>query len=112
MLTDMNERQLANLDPEDVAAFNRVFREHRDTLGWFGYELMDPGGVSRAGRPRPTAPSLHRAQIFPQSDSATGRAPGDQPDRRAEPPAEVAGYGMSPSVRISYLSSFLSGSRT
>ena len=41
-LTDMNERQIANLDPEDVAAFNRVFREHRDTLGWFGYELMDP----------------------------------------------------------------------
>ena len=41
MLTDMNERQLANLDPEDVAAFNRAFREHRDTLGWFGYELMD-----------------------------------------------------------------------
>ena len=41
MLTDMNERQLANLDPEDVAVFNRVFREHRDTLGWFGYELMD-----------------------------------------------------------------------
>ena len=37
----MNERQIANLDAEDVAAFNRVFREHRDTLGWFGYELMD-----------------------------------------------------------------------
>ena len=37
-----NERQLANLDAEDVATFNRVFREHRDTLGWFGYELMDP----------------------------------------------------------------------
>ena len=42
MLTDMNDRQLANLDPEDVAVFNRVFREHRDTLGWFGYDLMDP----------------------------------------------------------------------
>ena len=41
-LTDLNGRQIANLDPEDVAAFNRVFREHRDTLGWFGYELMDP----------------------------------------------------------------------
>ena len=44
MLTDMNDRQLANLDPEDVAVFNRVFREHRDTLGWFGYDLMDPEG--------------------------------------------------------------------
>ena len=41
-LTDMNGRQIANLDAEDVAAFNRVFREHRDTLGWFGYKLMDP----------------------------------------------------------------------
>ena len=42
MLANMNERQIANLRPEDVAAFNRVFREHRHTLGWFGYELMDP----------------------------------------------------------------------
>ena len=41
MLANMNERQIANLRPEDVAAFNRVFREHRDTLDWFGYELMD-----------------------------------------------------------------------
>ena len=39
-----------------LAAFSRVFREHRDTLGWFGYELMDPaawtgwgtGGVLQA----------------------------------------------------------------
>ena len=42
MLTDMNERQIARLDATDIAAFNRVFREHRDTLGWFGYELVDP----------------------------------------------------------------------
>ena len=54
MLTDMNGRQLANLDAEDVAAFNRVFREHRDTLGWFGYGLMD-GGASRCP-PRGAAP--------------------------------------------------------
>ena len=42
VLANMNGRQLANLRAEDVAAFNRVFREHRDTLAWFGYELMDP----------------------------------------------------------------------
>ena len=42
VLANMNGRQLANLRAEDVAAFNRVFREHRDTLEWFGYELMDP----------------------------------------------------------------------
>ena len=41
MLTDMNERQIARLDAAQIAAFNRVFREHRDTLGYFGYELMD-----------------------------------------------------------------------
>ena len=41
MLTDMNARQLANLDAEDVAAFTHVFREHRDTLGYFGYALLD-----------------------------------------------------------------------
>ena len=41
MLTDINERQIANLAAEDFAAFNRVFRKYRDTLGSFGYELMD-----------------------------------------------------------------------
>ena len=41
MLTDMNARQLANLDAEDVAAFTRIFREHRDTLDFFGYALLD-----------------------------------------------------------------------
>ena len=41
MLTDMNARQLPNLDAEDVVAFTRVFREHRDTLDFFGYALLD-----------------------------------------------------------------------
>ena len=50
-LADMNERQIANLDVEDVAAFNRVFREHRDTLGWFDYELMDAEKRAARGRP-------------------------------------------------------------
>ena len=39
MLTDMNARQIARLDAGQVAAFNRVFREHREVLDYFGYEL-------------------------------------------------------------------------
>ena len=41
MLTDMNERQIARLDASQIAVFNRVFREHRDALDYFGYDLMD-----------------------------------------------------------------------
>ena len=41
MLTDMNARQIAGLGAEDVAAFNRVFREHEDLLAWFGYAVME-----------------------------------------------------------------------
>ena len=40
MLTDMNARQIARLDAQDLAAFNRVFRVHRDLLDHFGYALM------------------------------------------------------------------------
>ncbi len=40
MLTDMNARQIARLDAQDVAVFNRVFRPHRDLLDYFGYALM------------------------------------------------------------------------
>ena len=40
MLTDMNARQIARLDAQDLAAFNRVFRAHRDLLDYFGYALM------------------------------------------------------------------------
>ncbi len=40
MLTDMNERQIARLQPRQVAAFNRVFRAHPDVLEYFGYELL------------------------------------------------------------------------
>ena len=42
-LTNMNERQIAALSAEEIAAFNRVFREHQDTLDYFGYDLMDAG---------------------------------------------------------------------
>ena len=41
-LNDMNQRQISELDSADVAVFNRVFDEHRDTLAYFGYELMHP----------------------------------------------------------------------
>ena len=41
MLTDMNARQIARLRPEQLTAFNRVFREHEDLLAWFGYRIMD-----------------------------------------------------------------------
>ena len=41
MLTDMNARQIARLDPRQIEAFNRVFRTRRDLLGHFGYELLD-----------------------------------------------------------------------
>ena len=37
----MSERQISRLDAARTAAFNPVFREHRDTLSHFGYELMD-----------------------------------------------------------------------
>ena len=40
MLTDMNARQLARLTAGQVAAFNRVFHEHRDLFEHFGYEML------------------------------------------------------------------------
>ena len=40
MLTDMNARQVARLNAQDLAAFNRVFRAHRDLLDYFSYALM------------------------------------------------------------------------
>ena len=40
MLTDMNERQIARLPPGRIAAFNRVFRPHRELLDHFGYDLL------------------------------------------------------------------------
>ena len=40
-LTNMNERQIAALSAKEIAAFNHVFRKHRDALGYFGYDIMD-----------------------------------------------------------------------
>ena len=40
-LTNMNERQIARLSAKEIEVFNRVFRQHRDALAYFGYELMD-----------------------------------------------------------------------
>ena len=51
MLTDMNARQIARLDPGQVAAINRVLRGHRAVLEHFGYEIMDAG--------RPCARAIH-----------------------------------------------------
>ena len=39
MLTDMNARQIARLDAAQLAACTRVFRQHRDVLDYFGYDL-------------------------------------------------------------------------
>ena len=41
VLRDMNAQQLARLDSAQIAAFNRVFRDHEDTLAYFGYPIMD-----------------------------------------------------------------------
>ena len=43
MLTDMNARQIARLDADRIATLNRVFRAHRDTLDYFGYDLIEAG---------------------------------------------------------------------
>ena len=40
-LTDMNARQIARLDAEQIAAMNTVFRPRRELLAHFGYELME-----------------------------------------------------------------------
>ena len=42
-LTNMNERQIAALRAEEIAAFNGVFQKHQDALGYFGYGLMNAG---------------------------------------------------------------------
>ena len=39
MLTDMNARQIARLDPTQLAACTRVFLRRRDVLDYFGYDL-------------------------------------------------------------------------
>ncbi len=49
MLTDMNARHIARLEPARIAAFNRVFRPHRQLLAHFGYALLDDdshGGIA------------------------------------------------------------------
>ncbi len=42
-LVDMNPRQIANLGSDQITTFNRVFREHREELRYFGYALLDEG---------------------------------------------------------------------
>lgn len=40
VLTNMNRRQLARLDADQIQTMNRVFKRHRALLDYFGYELM------------------------------------------------------------------------
>lgn len=51
-LVDMNARQIARLDAEQIAAFNRIFVPAQDLIERFGYELLDapakpPGSAGR-----------------------------------------------------------------
>ena len=41
MLTDMNPRHLARLDADEIEALSRVFRQHRDVLAYFDYDIME-----------------------------------------------------------------------
>ena len=41
MLTDMNARQIARLDPGQIAAINAVLVEHRAALNYFGYDVVE-----------------------------------------------------------------------
>ena len=41
MLTDMNARQIARLDPDQIAAINREFQKHRAVLNYFGYDVVE-----------------------------------------------------------------------
>ena len=69
MLTDMNARQIARLGAGQVAAFNRVFGEHRGLFGHFGYELLDADAF------RPEGASLPRERAFPgEARAAPGRS--------------------------------------
>ena len=67
MLTDMNARQIARLGTGQVAAFNRVFGEHRDLFDHFGYELFDAGAF------RPEGASLPRERAAPGEGRASPR---------------------------------------
>ena len=49
MLTDMNARQIARLDPAQIAAMNAVFRPQRKLLHHFGYDLIEASDASRVG---------------------------------------------------------------
>ena len=62
MLTDMNARQLARLTAGQVAAFNRVFHEHRDLFEHFGYEMLDAGSF------RPEEPPRLRRHAAPRGN--------------------------------------------
>ena len=67
MLTDMNARQIARLSAEQVAAFSRVFHEHREELRYFGYEVFDATDAGRVRRRPVRASSGRTAKPSPAS---------------------------------------------
>ena len=72
MLTDMNARRIARLGAGQAAVFNRVFGEHRDLFGDFGYELLDPGAFRPEGAPLPRERASPREErAFPGEEQAT-----------------------------------------
>ena len=79
MLTDMNERQIARLDASQIAVFNRVFREHRSALDYFGYDLM--GG--EAGGGGWTRSEVEKLQGFPRRHEPAVRPAGVQALQKA-----------------------------
>jgi hypothetical protein len=40
-LTNLNRKQIARLNPEDIAEINAVLKERLELMAYFGYELMD-----------------------------------------------------------------------
>ena len=63
MLTDMNARHIARLDADQLAAFNRVFRRHRDVLDYFGYDIVDGREQGGGGGGKSHRPSTRSGQV-------------------------------------------------
>ena len=109
----MNTRQIARLSAQQVAAFNRVFREHRDALNYFGCALLPewtqaleiclPGSTTTTGAAGAGRTTSRRDA--PQSPPPVQKVARE--DVEVTPPgAESAGFarflfevGVGPSVR-------------
>jgi hypothetical protein len=42
-ITDLNAKKIAGLSADTIAAMNKVFAQHQETLAAWGYELLAPG---------------------------------------------------------------------